>query len=106
MNVMCHPLNSTAHHVAVGFSLDCPHGPGMQPIGKHSVDFNLEGEQWAPFGGAGEDTNNWVLIGRKYGNSATTCYTHKQLEGHLPTWGLSSDKANVKQHIQCCSHHE
>ena len=79
--------------------LDCPLGPGMQPIGGH--DFNLEGEQWAPFAGK-DNTNNWVLVGRKYGNSATTCHSHEQLEGRLPAWGLSSSNASVKRHIQCC----
>jgi len=62
---------------------------------------HLEGEQWAPF--LGKDDNNWVLVGRKYGNSATTCYSHEQLEGSLPVWGLSSENARVKRHIQCCS---
>jgi len=84
------------------FSAYCPHGPGMQPMGGHSADFNLEGEQWAPFE-EGDGKNNWVLVGRKYGNSATTCYSHKQLEGSSPAWGLSGEKASFKRHIQCCS---
>lgn len=74
----------------------------MQPMGGHSADFNLEGEQWAPFE-EGDGKNNWVLVGRKYGNSATTCYSHKQLEGSSPAWGLSGEKASFKRHIQCCS---
>eukprot|EP00579_Thalassiosira_antarctica_P029645 CAMPEP_0202030230 /NCGR_PEP_ID=MMETSP0905-20130828/64388_1 /ASSEMBLY_ACC=CAM_ASM_000554 /TAXON_ID=420261 /ORGANISM="Thalassiosira antarctica, Strain CCMP982" /LENGTH=1463 /DNA_ID=CAMNT_0048594023 /DNA_START=42 /DNA_END=4433 /DNA_ORIENTATION=- len=80
----------------------CPHGPGMQPMGEHSADFNLEGEQWAPVFGEGE-ANNWVLIGRKYDNSATTCYSHQQLEGSSPDWGWSSGNSGAKRHIQCCS---
>ena len=82
------------------FSSDCPHGSGKHPTGGHSVDFNLEGEQWAPVYGA---YNRWVLIGTKYGNSATTCFMHNVLEGGPPEWGLTSKNAGAKKHIQCCS---
>lgn len=80
--------------------LDCPHGPGKNPLGGHASDFNLEGEQWAPMFG---EENSWVMIGRKYGNVATTCLTHKQLEGMPPDWGLTSDNAGAKLHVMCCS---
>lgn len=80
--------------------LDCPHGPGTHAMGGHASDFNLEGEQWAPVYG---ENNHWVLIGRKYGNSATTCYSHDQLEGVPPEWGLTRGKPESKLHIQCCS---
>lgn len=73
--------------------------PGLNPMGGHS-DLNLHGEQWAPVYGT---DNHWVQIGQKYGNSATTCYTHQQLEGNDPYWGYSSDNASAKQFIQCCS---
>ena len=86
--------------VDLSFSSDCPHGPGYNPVGGHSVDFNLEGEQWAPVYG---DDNSWVLIGRKFQNSATTCMTHVDLEGTFPDWGLTGDNAGAKLHIQCCS---
>mmetsp|Transcript_27007 Transcript_27007/g.57005 ORF Transcript_27007/g.57005 Transcript_27007/m.57005 type:complete len:693 (+) Transcript_27007:57-2135(+) len=78
----------------------CPQGPGMQPMGGHTAIFNSEDEQWAPVYG---EPNYWVQIGRKYGNSATTCLSHKQLEGSNPEWGLSNDNASAKRHIQCCS---
>ena len=29
------------------FAAYCPHGPGMNPMGGHSSDFNFEGEQYA-----------------------------------------------------------
>ncbi|KAL3801053.1 hypothetical protein HJC23_002346 [Cyclotella cryptica] len=76
----------------------CPWGESSPPLGGHSVDF--VDEQWAPV--YGED-NNWVLIGRKYNNIATTCMTHMDLEGNAPDWGLTSDYANAKRHILCCS---
>ncbi|KAL7531697.1 hypothetical protein ACHAXR_008063 [Thalassiosira sp. AJA248-18] len=82
------------------YAVYCPHGPGRNPMGGHSEDFNLQGEQWAPVYGTG---NQWVLIGRKYENSATTCYTHNQLEGESPSWGLSSDNSRAKRHVQCCT---
>jgi len=80
----------------------CPHGPGAQPIGGHSADFNIEGEQWAPYLGE-DDLMHWVQIGTKYGNAATTCYTHHQLEGGPPVWGVSNSASIRKRHIQCCS---
>ena len=61
--------------------------------------FNYAGEQWAPVSGK---ANAWVMIGRKYGNSATTCLTHEQLEGGDPDWGLTLDNIGSKLHIQCC----
>jgi len=79
----------------------CPHGPGMNPNGGHSADFNSEGEQWAPISGK---SNAWVMIGRKHDNSATTCLTYEQLEGGEPDWGLTTDNQGAKFHIQCCSY--
>ena len=72
----------------------------MRPNGGHTSDFNDEGKQWAPVYG---EQNHWVMIGMKYGNSATTCYTHNQLEGVPPDWGLTKGKADLKRHIKCCS---
>ncbi|KAL3823016.1 hypothetical protein ACHAXA_005204 [Cyclostephanos tholiformis] len=78
----------------------CPHGPGQNPMGGHSADFNREGEQWSPVYGT---ENQWVLIGRKYENSAFTCLTHHDLEGSHPDWGLTADNSSAKLHIMCCS---
>lgn len=84
------------------YSAYCPHGPGMPTMGRHKTDFNSEGEQYAPvFGSA----NHWVMIGQKDGNSATTCMSHNQLEGGLPDWGMSTDHAEMKKHILCCTIH-
>jgi hypothetical protein len=94
------PTSALINPLSITFSSDCPHGPGHNPTGGHSVDFNLEGEQWAPV----LDTDNqWVLIGRKYGNVATTCLLHNDLEGSLPDWGLTGDNSDAKLHIQCCN---
>jgi hypothetical protein len=54
--------------------------------------------------------NHWVMIGSSINNSnaeedggSTKCMTHRQLEGRAPRWGLSGDRAEVKQHIMCCT---
>lgn len=79
----------------------CPHGPGQPVIGGHDIDFNMEGEQWAP---VNHESSYWVMIGRKYGNSATTCMDNWELEGREPpTWGTSNERADLKKHIMCCS---
>ena len=78
----------------------CPHGPAQPVIGGHIVDFNSEGEQWAP---VHDFDNHWVLVGQKYQNSATTCMTHMELEGSSPDWGLTNENAHLKKHIMCCS---
>mmetsp|Transcript_11472 Transcript_11472/g.25199 ORF Transcript_11472/g.25199 Transcript_11472/m.25199 type:complete len:848 (+) Transcript_11472:701-3244(+) len=80
----------------------CPHGPGQPAIGGHMKDFNMEGEQWAPVYHT-EQPNYWVMIGRKYQNSATTCMDMWELEGSEPSWGLSNERADLKKNIMCCS---
>ena len=69
-------------------------------MGGHKTDLNTEGEQWAPL--FGED-NHWVMIGQKYGNSATTCMDSYELEGEPPDWGTSNSNASKKKFIMCCS---
>ena len=66
----------------------------------HTADFNGMGEQWAPVFG---QTNHWVQIGQKYGNSATTCMDNLGLEGGEPSWGLNKERSEMKNHIMCCS---
>lgn len=62
-----------------------------------------EGVQWAPFmSDLPEDENEWVMVGQKDGNDATTCYTHDELEGNFPDWGLTSDVPELKKYIMCC----
>jgi len=77
----------------------CPHGPGQEVMGGHRVDFTTVGEQWAPVFG---EANHWVMIGQKYQNRATTCLDSNQLEGESPSWGLSTDRADMKKYILCC----
>ena len=71
-------------------------------MGGHEEDFGTEGEQWAPVYG-GVKTNQWVMIGQKYQNRATTCMDSEQLEGDEPSWGLSKENASMKKYIMCCS---
>ena len=78
----------------------CPHGPGQDPIGGHAADFNTEGEMWAPVYG---EQNHWVMIGQKYQKRGTTCMDNTELEGEDPSWGLSSERAELKKYIACCS---
>ena len=75
----------------------CPHGPGQPISSGHTTD--ISDVQWAPVFGS---ENYWVMVGMKHGNSATTCFTHEDLEGGEPSWGLSTDNHEIKQHIMCC----
>ena len=65
------------------------------------MNFNDEGEQWAPIGGL---DNAWVQIGQLHENVATTCMTYHELTGqHGPTWGLTTDnEPSKKKYILCC----
>lgn len=76
----------------------CPWGPSKPVLSGHSAVFY--GEQWAPFI---DGDNQWVMIGQKYDNAATTCLTHEQLEGNEPDWGTTSDNSDAKRHIMCCA---
>ncbi len=81
----------------------CPHGESQPTIGRHTVDFNAEGEQWAPYLTSESDgSNHWVMIGQMHGNSATTCMSHEELEGGLPIWGTTGDWPETKKHVLCC----
>lgn len=84
----------------------CPHGAGQPVIGGHVEDFTALGEQWAPVHHASsndDEANYWVMIGQKYGNSATTCMDNWELEGGAPEWGTSDDNAEMKKYVMCCS---
>jgi len=79
----------------------CPNGPGHAVMSGHVTDFNTEGEQWAPMYSHGN--TEWVMIGQKYHNSATTCMVNDELP--MPDWGnATKDQANLKKHIMCCSY--
>ncbi|KAL7527206.1 hypothetical protein ACHAXR_007324 [Thalassiosira sp. AJA248-18] len=88
------------------YSAMCPHGPGKEVMGgRHHLEFNVVGTQYAPVMG-GE--NHWVMIGSTNGDGGeeeeeTRCKTHRQLEGTSPEWGLNGDRAEVKQHVMCCT---
>jgi len=83
------------------YSAMCPHGPGMPVMGgRHQLKFTTTGEQYAPVMGG---NNHWVYIGTKDNERSATCMTHRQLEGSAPSWGLNSERSEVKQHIMCCT---
>ena len=91
------------------YSAMCPHGPGHAVLGgAHQLEFNVEGEQYAPvMGGA----NHWVMIGNVNKNnnseskdkSTSTCMTHRQFHGKNPEWGFNGDRSEVKQYVMCCT---
>ena len=85
------------------FAAYCPHGPGMPVIGGHVEDFNMQGEHWAPAFHQSAP-NYWVMIGRKYQNSATTCKDNWELEGKEPSWGRSDERTDLKKYLMCCSY--
>lgn len=71
-------------------------------MGGHKVNFNDEGEQWAPIGGL---DNEWVQIGQMYENLVTTCMTYAELTGRQdgPTWGVTTDnEPDKKKYVMCC----
>jgi len=76
----------------------CPEGNGKSVMGGHRYDFD-QGEQWAPAYGV---SNTWIMIGRKYGNTATTCMTFRELEGGPPPTNFGDMMTNMKKHIMCC----
>merc|ERR1712216_884242 len=84
------------------YSAYCPHGPGQPVMGGHDTDFDTEGEQWAPVY-PGAKKNNWVMIGTKYQNRATTCMDNEELEGEEPSWGLSRENASMRSTL-CAVH--
>ena len=82
------------------YSAMCPHGPGNEVMGgRHRLEFVVNGEQYAPVLG-GE--NHWVMVGNN-GEADHKCKTHRQLEGHVPAWGLNGDNKEIKQHVMCCT---
>ena len=82
------------------YSVMCPHGPsGGVMGGRHAVTFSVDGEQYAPVLGGG---NNWVQIGTM-SDGTNVCKTHRQLNGHGPEWGVSKDNEELKRHIMCCT---
>jgi len=88
------------------YSAMCPKGPGHAVMGgRHHLEFDVKGEQYAPVMG-GE--NHWVMIGSVGGEGdedggSSKCMTHRQLQGRAPEWGLNGDRAEVKQHVMCCT---
>lgn len=82
------------------YSAYCPNGPGQSVMGGQSTDFRSEGEQWAPVFG---EKSEWVMIGAKYQNIATTCMGNQELEGDFPDLDISKENANMKKHLMCCS---
>lgn len=82
------------------YSAYCPYGAGKPVMGRHKVDFNAQGELYAPVFGI---ENHWVMIGQKGENSATTCMSHYQLEGCNPAWGLTTDRPELKKYVMCCT---
>jgi len=82
------------------YAVYCPDGIGRQPLSGHSTDFNSQGVQYSPIFG---ESNEWVMIGQKDGNAATTCMLHTQLEGGEPDWGLNEERQDIKNHVLCCS---
>lgn len=77
----------------------CPHGPSHPPLGG-AEDNNDEGEQWAPVYGR---ENHWVLLTPRDGNLATSCLSHIELNGEMPSWGLDDSNKDMKHHIMCCT---
>jgi len=91
--------NSIRGKALCPYAAMCPTGPGNAVMGgRDSIEFTVEGEQYAPI--AGKD-NQWVMIGDLA--STPKCQTYREIEGTAPEWGLSGERAELKQHIMCCT---
>ena len=85
------------------YQVICPYGYGKSPMGGHRYDFDAQGEQWAPIREEEEgQTIQWVMIGQKYENSATTCLSFDVLEGS-PAPSNWEGMADLKKHVMCCN---
>ena len=69
----------------------CPQGQG-HPVHDNSEVFD-QGEFWSPIL---SHSNESVMIGRKYGNSATTCMTSSELDG------IDNNRSIFSQYVMCC----
>ena len=78
----------------------CPQGPSMPVVGGHDVNFEEEGEQWAPIYG---QQNHWVMIGNGGANLSSLCQSHVKLTGEEPLWGLDWSHKEMKKYVMCCS---
>ena len=101
-----HPFVFHFFIIIINNSAYCPGGPG-QTVASGHTDVSAMGVpedvQWAPFmSDLPNDENKWVMVGQKDRNDATTCYTHDELEGGSPDWGLTNDMPEIKKYIMCC----
>ena len=84
------------------YSAMCPHGEGHAVMGgRHSLEFDVEGEQYAP---VLDDEEHWVMIGSVHDEQdSNKCRTHRETKGKAPDWGSSGGGKEMKLYIMCCS---
>lgn len=69
--------------------------------GNFSMNPRAPGDQWAPFGGAEE--NSWVQIGNGHSTMkpVATCKTYLEAFGQKPTWGMDGKAYRYKSFMAC-----
>ena len=81
------------------FDAYCPLG-GSEPIMPGVPNgFDTNDEHYSP---VADVPNAWVNVGKKNGDSATTCRGYDELTPNKPEWGLSSAHPEMKRYVLCC----
>ena len=87
------------------YEVYCPDGGGSAPFNGRRVGRTGD-DQWAPFGGDGE--NRWVQTGIWGGDLGNTCLGHHQIAGGVhgnPGWGTGNQgvaDAGYLDWVLCC----
>jgi hypothetical protein len=78
------------------FEAYCP-GGARKPVMTNGFDTNVE--HYSP---VSNFHNAWVNVGKKNGDSESTCLGFDQLYPNQPEWGLTSAQPELKRYVLCC----
>jgi hypothetical protein len=81
------------------FEVYCPQGGSKPVMPGYPADFGKDVEHYSPI--AGFD-NHWVNVGMRNGDPETTCRGYSEMYKELPSWGLSSERSELKKYVMCC----
>jgi hypothetical protein len=85
------------------FQVYCPLGAREAIFPGVPDAFDLNDEHYSPVAGV---ENAWVNVGKKDGDSATTCLGYDQLYPSKPEWGLTAAQPEMKRYVLCCMKNE
>jgi len=81
----------------------CPLGAKAAAFPNAPGAFDPNDEHYSP---VADVENAWVNVGKKEGDSATSCRGYDELYPSQPEWGLTSDRPDLKRYILCCMKNE